>query len=99
MNLDWETIPIYRTVTSIDEFMEAIDELLLNGYWVMGFDGSGVVMRDSLGHGYNVLVIDIPADDDSEEFDELATWLENVFLSKDDSRHDQRVHANAIGQE
>lgn len=79
MNLDWENIPIYRTVTSIDEFMEAMEDLLLTGYWVMGFDGSGVVMRDSLGRGYNVLGIDIPADDDSEEFDELATWLENVF--------------------
>lgn len=79
MNLDWETMPIYRTVTSIDEFLEAMEDLLLNGYWVMGFDGSGVVMRDSLGHGCNILGIDIPADDDSEEFDELATWLENVF--------------------
>ena len=79
MNLDWETIPIYRTVTSIDEFMEAMNKLLLNGYWIAGFDGHGVVMRDSLGYDYNVLGIDIPADDDSEEFDALGTWLENIL--------------------
>lgn len=82
MNLDWETIPIYRTVTSIDEFMEAMDELLLNGYWVTGFDGSGVVMRDALGRGEDVLGIDIPADDESDEFDELVTWLENDFARR-----------------
>lgn len=82
MNLDWETIPIYRTVTSIDEFMEAMDELLITGYWVMGFDGSGVVMRDALGRGENVLGIDIPADDESDEFDELVTWLENDFARR-----------------
>lgn len=82
MNLDWETIPIYRTVTSIDEFMEAMDELLLNGYWVIGVDGSGVVMQDTLGRGKNVLGIDIPADDESDEFDELVTWLENDFTRR-----------------
>lgn len=82
MNLDWETIPIYRTVTSIDEFMEAMDELLLNGYWVIGVDGSGVVMQDALGRGKNVLGIDIPADDESDEFDELVTWLENDFTRR-----------------
>lgn len=82
MNLDWETIPIYRTVTSIDEFMEAMDELLITGYWVVGFDGSGVVMRDALGRGEDVLGIDIPADDESDEFDELVTWLENDFARR-----------------
>lgn len=82
MNLDWETIPIYRTVTSIDEFMEAMDELLLIGYWIVGFDGSGVVMRDALGRGEDVLGIDIPADDESDEFDALATWLENDFMRR-----------------
>lgn len=82
MNLDWETIPIYRTVTSIDEFMEAMDELLITGYWVVGFDGSGVVMRDVLGRDEDVLGIDIPADDESDEFDELVTWLENDFTRR-----------------
>ena len=82
MNLDWETIPIYKTVTSIDEFMEAMDELLITGYWVVGFDGSGVVMRDALGRGEDVLGIDIPADDESDEFDALATWLENDFARR-----------------
>lgn len=82
MNLDWENIPIYRTVTSIDEFMEAMDELLITGYWVVGFDGSGVVMRDALGRGEDVLGIDIPADDESDEFDELVTWLENDFARR-----------------
>lgn len=82
MNLDWETIPIYRTVTSIDEFMEAMDELQLIGYWVLGFDGSGVVMRDALGRSEDVLGIDIPADDESDEFDELVTWLENDFTQR-----------------
>lgn len=82
MNLNWETIPIYRTVTSIDEFMEAMDELLITGYWVVGFDGSGVVMRDALGRGEDVLGIDIPADDESDEFDELETWLENDFARR-----------------
>lgn len=82
MNLDWETIPIYRTVRSIDEFMEAMDELLITGYWVVGFDGSGVVMRDALGRGEDVLGIDIPADDESDEFDELETWLENDFARR-----------------
>ena len=79
MNINWETIPIYRTVTSIDEFMEAMDDLQLIGYWVVGFDGSGVVMRDGSGRSEDVLGIDIPADDESDEFDELATWLENDF--------------------
>ena len=82
MNINWETIPIYRTVTSIDEFMEAMDELLITGYWVVGFDGSGVVMRDALGRGEDVLGIDIPADDESDEFDELVTWLENDFARR-----------------
>ena len=79
MNRDWETIPVDRTGASIDEVMEAMEELLLNGYWVIGFDGSGVVMRDDLGRSEDVLGIDIPADDESDEFDELATWLENDF--------------------
>ena len=82
MNFDWETIPIYRTVTSIDAFMEAMEELLLNGYWVIGFDGSGVVMRDDLGRSEDVLGIDIPADDEYDEFDELVTWLENDFAQR-----------------
>ena len=82
MNLDWENIPIYRTVRSINEFMEAMDELLITGYWVVGFDGSGVVMRDALGRGEDVLGIDIPADDESDEFDELVTWLENDFARR-----------------
>lgn len=82
MNLDWETIPIYRTVTSIDEFMEAMDELLITGYGVVGFDGSGVVMRDALGQGEDVLGIDIPADDESDEFDALEIWLENDFARR-----------------
>lgn len=82
MNLDWEIIPIYRTVISIDDFMEAMDELLITGYWVVGFDGSGVVMRDALGRGEDVLGIDIPADDESDEFDELETWLENDFARR-----------------
>ena len=82
MNLDWENIPIYRTVRSINEFMEAMDELLITGYWVVGFDGSGVVMRDALGRSEDVLGIDIPADDESDEFDELVTWLENDFARR-----------------
>ena len=82
MNLDWENIPIYRTVTSIDEFMEAMDELLITGYWVVGFDRSGVVMRDALGRGEDVLGIDIPADDESDEFDELVTCLESDFARR-----------------
>ena len=82
MKLDWETIPIYRTVTSIDEFMKAMDDLLITGYWVVGFDGSGVAMRDALGRGEDVLGIDIPADDESDEFDELETWLENDFARR-----------------
>lgn len=37
---------------------------------------TGVLMRDALGQGDDVLGIDIPADDES---DELEAWLENDF--------------------